>query len=360
MFTTLRTLILSFALPLFAAPTVFAQDDVKERGNFDKVSFNTSDGVRLYGYFYPGPKGPKSPAVVLVHDLPDDSRLNSWRELAADLQGQEKAAVLVFSLRGHGESVKVKDEFWDYATNRYAAAGRVSSRSLPEQIAAEDFQKGYHRAMVNDLAAAKVFLDQRNDGNECNSRQTIFIAEGEAAALTGAWVGLESRRYRIANGFAGIRDKSPESGDILACIWLNPRPTLGGKSIELLDWLANANTRKAIRVGILYDAKDTTVSRFTTDCERLYARKRDTKAMFVALKATQYETRGGNLIDSETIREKIVNYVGNRLGDDLPGWEEKELDENRYVWLLSSGTRVAKLEGERTLRVVAPEWVDRP
>lgn len=358
----MRYLIL-YSLALFtfaiACPNSGLAQTRKQRGNWERVSFWTADGVKIHGKFYPGPKGNKSATVILLHDLNQDSLLGSWTELAADLQLKEKTAVLLFSFRGHGESREVKEEFWEIPFNRYAIRGRLNVRMPPEEIDAENFQPGYHRSFVNDLAAARAFLDQRNDAQECNAQQLILVGEGEGATVGNIWLGLESRRYRIANSFAGIRDRMPETSDYAGAVWLNPCPNLGGKSIAMGDWLRVANASKPIHVGVIYDPTDNGSARCAKYCQSAYAGKRGSKNSFVVLKASTSE-RSEQLIESESMREKIRNYVFNRVTDDLPGWEQKRFEEQRYVWTSRLGVILAKLEGERNLRYIPADWVDRP
>ncbi len=345
---------------LFDSPRAPADETKRARGNWESVSFRTADGVKLRGYFYPGPKGGKSPTVMLIHDIGDDPNSDGWRDLAADLQFEAKAAVLVLGLRGHGSSTQVNEVFWQVPPNRYAAA-RVSLRNPPEEIRVDDFQRGYHPMLVNDLAAARRFLDQRNDSHECNSRRLILVGEGQGAALGTAWLGLESRRYRVVNQFAGLRDRVPESGDVFAVVWLNPKSAVGGKKVAVADWLRAVNAAKPVRLGVINDPDDSAAAGAAKGCESAYTKtKTKTKNWFATATITAAETRNTQLAEVESVREKVCNYVVNRLGDDPPGWEEREYDDHRYVWATRSGVVLAKLEGERALRLISPDWVTRP
>ena len=91
--------------------------------------FETADGVTLAGTYYPGGKGRKSPAVLLLHDVGDDEGQKAWDRLARSLQ-KDGMTVLTFDFRGHGLSTEVDEDFWDQAVNRELvpqATGRGTS-----------------------------------------------------------------------------------------------------------------------------------------------------------------------------------------------------------------------------------------
>jgi len=72
------------------------------RGESESVGFNTFDGVKIEGTFYPSSKGTKAYTVLLLHDFDKNggsSRTNEWDALATSLQKAEYA-VLSFDFRG--------------------------------------------------------------------------------------------------------------------------------------------------------------------------------------------------------------------------------------------------------------------
>src|SRR5262249_52403785 len=138
----------------------------------EPVTFRTVDQVQLSGTFYPGEKNGKA-TVLLVHALGEDSRDKAWESLAGLLH-KRGHAVLSFDLRGHGKSTAVlpgkphanpllsETGFWDFPENQRGIRGFQPLQPRGKTIRFADFTKSYHPALVNDLAAAKAFLDERN------------------------------------------------------------------------------------------------------------------------------------------------------------------------------------------------------
>jgi pimeloyl-ACP methyl ester carboxylesterase len=151
----------------------------------DSVTFETVDEVELHGTFYPSDQGVKAPCVLMLHDLGDTANHSgsndgtSWALLAKKLQ-KNGFAVLDFDFRGYGKSTTVQPAFWKAPyNNKIKGAGTKSS-----SIHAADFPAWYMPVLVNDIAAARRFLDEKNDAKQCNSRNLILIGVQEGAGRT--------------------------------------------------------------------------------------------------------------------------------------------------------------------------------
>src|SRR5204863_6624589 len=94
-----------------------------------------------------------------------------------------------------------------------------------------DFSRGYLPHLVDDIAAAKRFIERRyNDAGECNAANTVLIGAEDGATLGALWLASETKRYRIIPvGIRGEKNDKPESKDVVACAWLNISPTLGSR-----------------------------------------------------------------------------------------------------------------------------------
>ncbi len=72
---------------------------------YDRITFETDDGVKIVGDYYPAPAGARAPAVLALHMFGGDRA--TYRQLAARLQ-QASIAVLAIDGRGFGESTESK------------------------------------------------------------------------------------------------------------------------------------------------------------------------------------------------------------------------------------------------------------
>lgn len=105
----------------------------------ETVSFNTSDGVKIYGLYYRA-NATGAPAVLLSHMMP--ATKESWSDFARVLTDAE-FSVLAIDLRGHGESTMqtINDE---HKTLNY-----------------KKFTDANHQKSILDLEAAVGFLKSR-------------------------------------------------------------------------------------------------------------------------------------------------------------------------------------------------------
>ena len=137
---------LVMAIVVLLAPAVRAQ------GKVESIKFKTVDGVTIKGNYYPG-ENTNAPTVMLLHNLNENRKKKNWLNLAVELQ-KKGYAVLTFDFRGHGESTAVEPEvFWSKPYlffNQYVKKGQEIDNK---------FDKRYLPALVNDIAAAKSYLD---------------------------------------------------------------------------------------------------------------------------------------------------------------------------------------------------------
>jgi dienelactone hydrolase len=157
----------------------------------EKVSFETVDEVELQGTYYRSDQGTKAPCALLLHDIGGNSRQPGWADLARKLQ-KEGYAVLLFDFRGHGKSTAVQPAFWKVTANT-----KIRGASTKKQeIHYKDFPATYMPMLVNDIAAARRFLDLKNDAKECNSRNLVVTGRGHAGRVV-AGRGMEPKTAEI-------------------------------------------------------------------------------------------------------------------------------------------------------------------
>jgi hypothetical protein len=185
----------------------------------DDVSIITADGVELRGSYYPSAKGKNAPVAILLHKFGSDHTKGDWDKLATKLQSSERGfAVLTFDFRGHGGSTTVSTDFWKQPYNM-AQINKSSTLSKKTVISYKDFKTTYFPYLVNDIAAARHYIDQRNDASDCNSANIFLIGAQESAALGVLWLAHEWQRQAAPAALGG---KVPKGGeDIAGAIWLS-------------------------------------------------------------------------------------------------------------------------------------------
>src|SRR5712692_6728225 len=220
------------ALAILTLPGgIRAQDKAQDKKSdtSDNVKFDSVDGVELRGTFYPASKA-KAPAVLMLHRY--GGNREGWDNLATDLQ-KAGFAVLTFDFRGHGESTKVSPDFWKYTanTNHIRGANKADKKTIRQS----DFRNDYLPMLVNDIVAAKRYLDKQNDAGLCNSSNLIVVGAEEGAALGCLWIREEWDRLPQIKGALNrlIYDPQgkPFGEDIAAAIWISPSAGLNGRSV---------------------------------------------------------------------------------------------------------------------------------
>ena len=253
------------ALALLAdAPTARGQDNkpVEEK-------FTTADGVTLQGLFHKSPQ-PKSgnPVVILLYPPgPANTMLKpgDWDGLTA-LLTKEGFNVFRFDWRGHGRSTDITDTdlFWNNPItgpwNQKCVPGyNAFKRTGPDRISVKkDVRSSYFPVYVNDLAAARVHLDAKNDpagGSQVNTSSVYLIGAGDAATLGMLWLASEWARPAIrptiigGNGVEVPYKLSPTPGvipdveagrDIAGAIWLTATKPQSVYAATVAEWSKDA------------------------------------------------------------------------------------------------------------------------
>src|SRR5438552_10225942 len=153
----------------------------------ERVKFDTFDQVEIHGTYYPGELGNKSPCALVLHAPGGSSREEGWDNLAKELQ-KKHFAVLLFDFRGHGESTVIAPNFWVLDRNNQSLKSYRPGK-LKDQISYKDFVTPQNwLSLVNDIEAAKRFLDRKNDSGDCNSSNLVVVGAESSAALGTLWL----------------------------------------------------------------------------------------------------------------------------------------------------------------------------
>lgn len=345
-----------------------------------RVNFPTFDEVELSGTFYrslpAAGKKDRDAVVLLLHDFRHDkggsSQEDGWRQLAGQLQ-REGYAVLSFDFRGFGNSKSVSPKFWKYSHNRLRGSGRGAAAATIDQ---KNFSASYYVNLVNDIAAARAYLDVLNDGGDVNSSNILIVGAGQGATLGTLWMASECRRQRDPTSdrlMEGLlpdwrnpfkKFSEPEGNDLAAAVWLTLYPMLETKQLgsslksDLVDTAKNAK----ISTYFLYSKDDKHAADFTKNCMDALTFEKGKK---IELKSVKEKTipRAGQLSGSKLLsgRLQTTNYIIdylNRVVEDRGTRTRRPRDNQKFAFCWSmpwpsarSVHRImAKLPGEAVPR----------
>jgi pimeloyl-ACP methyl ester carboxylesterase len=253
-------------------------------------TFRTADGVELHGLFHATQVNPASAPVVLFLYAPGPDRdmtKGDWGSLAKELN---KAGYHVFQFdwRGHGKSFTIKDKlkFWG---NPYLNGPASNFNSLikggpPKMPTKSDLlykdlaqPVKYMPAYLNDLAAVRLHLDEKNDAKDLNTSSIYLVGAGDAASLGFAWLTAEWNRpavfpnvnmlgFGVANYeyipqplIGGV--PSEAGADYGAAVWLTATRPDSFRTDVIKKWISHPSMAPKIRENnpmlFLYAEKDT-------------------------------------------------------------------------------------------------------
>jgi len=322
-------------LALTLLPTTVRAQQAKPQA----ITFETFDKAELQGDWYASAKTIKAPTALLVHKIGSDRK--ALAPLAEKLQ-EAGYAVLTFDLRGHGESTTVNPvAFWGVQAN---VNGIRQPSGNKKTIDYKTFLTSYYPFLINDLAAAKYYLEKQNNARECNVNDLVVVGADDGATLTALWLYTEWDRRRIAinaMGFAVPGD--PQGKDIAAAVFLSLRPALGSgnKSVNVDGALTNAfngahikdaqakqDLREKTGYCFIYGKDD---SNAATEADKVYGRvlaAEKNKLPLTYRVALKTKLAGANLLanpDLET-EDLVVKYLEQRVMKARKNtvWEERK------------------------------------
>jgi pimeloyl-ACP methyl ester carboxylesterase len=301
------------------------------------------------------------------------SHQDGWDTLAAKLQA-EGYAVLSFDFRGFGNSKSVTSAFWNHPIN----LSLKGARSKPDSIDQKDFPVGYYLALVNDIAAARAFLDRKNDARELNTSNLIVIGAGDGATLGALWMAAEMRRQRdltppnLGDG-AGEplipKLDDAEGKDLAAAVWLSISPTLAGRDVSRAVKTAVVDVAREGKVPtiFIYGQKDPKASDLTANYLNAIHNGIGRKAEKMEFKNTGGKAVPGTELSGSKLlgdRLRMIPFIVERLNSIMEDrgskeWKKREEEKCRYFWTLPSPsmprTRIpAKVAGEKVAHPIPP------
>lgn len=338
----------------FAPQVSSAQDEAK------KVKFETYDQVEIHGTFYPG-KNKDSAPILVVPNVGGTRNNDGLVELAKKLQGAGNA-VLLFDYRGHGESTNVDANFWNLNVNLNGIkGGNKTMATIDKKL----FVPAYYSMLVNDIAAAKMFLDRRNDAGECNSKKLIVIGVQDGATLASMWLDSEYKRHKVStyDPFSKVPVKweaSPEGRGTLALISVGGVSRVNTLGVNTFPWYQFLGKHKVPALFLYGDpVKDSNAAAFAS--KNLSGLKGSSKTpdKFMLSKAVKTQETGIGLLKEKLglADDYIVPYVENILkAKGNNDHVQIESEKNGYVWIFNannpSSAVSAKAENEKCLQLL--------
>lgn len=330
-------------------------------GKVEAVAFLTADHVQLDGKLYVGAAGKKGATVLLVHDLNYGRRGEDMAPLARALQDAGHT-VLQFDLRGHGTSTRIDATFWSERLNKSALArGRPA---LAEAIDARMFPQQYWPWLVQDLAAARDFLDQRheNPDSPVNTFNLVVVGAGEGAALAALWLVAESHRYAVRQpGAAPKLEANSQAGELAGAVWLSLAQSLGRRQAPVGSWLTHSARYNNVPMRFLHGERDTTGA--ARDKQVLSEATGSLKLLnpFTSTEAVPGAAfAGSGLLGRQLETEALVaGFIAKVVGLHERPWARRGYKDLAYYWSSERGgpagmaeAKRAGLEGADGLRLV--------
>jgi pimeloyl-ACP methyl ester carboxylesterase len=323
--------------------------------DFKRFTFPTVDGVELEGTFYPSATNKKDTVVLLLHDFDPktggDSHKDGWDDLAERLQ-KEGYAVFAFDFRGFGNSKTVKPEvFWSpkQGHNRQFIVGGMASKP-PETIDQKKFRAAYYPYLINDIAAAKAFLDRKNDTLEVNTSNFVVIGAGNGATLGALWLWSQCRLQRdrasLVLGVPPALD-DPEGRDVAAAVWLSLSDHVPGGRFPVHSAVVEVGRECKVPTAFLFGKREKSAAycgKLSDAILGLGSKKLDLP--FTGKEGFDTNLAGSKLLDKslpteEWIVEKYLNPVVDKRGSR----ERRRREIDRYAFYWAKGKPNARIPG---------------
>jgi len=286
-----------------------------------QVRFFTFDKVEIHGTFYPSDKGAKAPCALLLHEVGGNSEKEGWSDLAKKLVKEKGIAVLTFDFRGHGDSVNVDpDFFWQDSINKTLKGYRVGKKK--DQIHHRDFSSVLQfGTLVNDIAAAKNYLERRSDAGDCNCTNMIVIGAESGAALGALWIYTECFFTRPSTSFPVVTQSRPDVEDIACAIWLSMTPSVGARSNCPVEKWLGAPVKDKVPMFFLYGEQDNRAATYSKRLTEVMVRgaKKQIEAVTGSSGVKDTKLSGRELLGkSLNTEDLILRYVTTVLDKRVP------------------------------------------
>jgi hypothetical protein len=325
--------------------------------NTETVKIVTADGVKLHAIFYPSDKK-NAPTVLMLHPIGEgkSSKTPEWKSLAEALQ-KGGYAVLMFDFRGHGDSTTIDDAkvlFWSKKIN----LANVKTKD-PDAIDVKDYIKSgsaYLPVLVNDIAAARAWLDRRNDDSkDCNTSSLIVIGADQGATLGAVWMNAEWHRHKYTPPAFMMKadlSKTPEGKDIIGAVFLSIQPALDKRTISVSKLLKIACKDNGTAATFIYGKEDAKAGILAKSLEKELKVKGSKKHDLIAAGPVDTNLSGIKLLQKGLGTEKaIIDYLDGFKEDRGSERVERDFLSSLFMWRMGPAILLPakNKKGEKTL-----------
>jgi hypothetical protein len=314
-----------------------------------EVKIVTADGLSLAGTFYPRGGVKPGPCVLMLHDAVISNmgrRRREWVQLARLLQKQG-CDVLTFDFRGSGQNLTSTDrldqKFLRFKANqmltrnlRLQGVDRVLTMASLNNLF---FPADYLPWLVQDIVAARLWLDLKHDAEEVNTSNLIVVGEGDGAALGAIWLATEARRYNRSTGM--VPAMAPvsiyEARDLCGAVWVGVQP--GGRLMDLTRGVRSQLEREKSWPAMLFVSRPAGRSpRSPVKVWRQAFRQTGKDLGGEKEIADQGLPLFGGLLSSAAASEAIQEFIEALLKKhELKPWRKRNVTASEYVWDLGPG-----------------------
>jgi hypothetical protein len=231
-----------------------AADDLRNKS----VGFGTSDGLSLNGYWFKGVGVEKQrPDAVMMFPAPGNKVNDAWIGLASELS-KKNFSVLLFDWRGLGMNAadtagsrifEDKGKFWNEQYNKQLllkSRAQIEDKGLDYRtlVVRSDGALRYRDFMLNDLLAARFYLDRKNDDKDCNTNRVWIVTEKDGGQLALALISFEFLRNSINDPKNDVtafgKQWKPAGKDYVGLTVLSPGPGSGQNTATASAVIRNA------------------------------------------------------------------------------------------------------------------------
>jgi hypothetical protein len=204
----------------------------------------------------------------------------------------------------------------------------------------KNFQPGYQAQPVQDVVAARLWLDRKHDDEELNSGNLVVIGAGQGASIGALW--MASEFHRCVGILKGKPSLTPEGRDLAAAVWLGSNFDLGKGAPAAEHLLLKA---RDVPMAFVHSEEDVpTRNRADALVRRLHG---EGKELLIESRSVPGAAFGQGLLRSEKVEAEIQGFLDETLKrrefrDHVP----RQVVRNGAFWIFPSGGLVqAKAAG---------------